>query len=249
MAKIIGHDEYLSKKIYSNKAHGLSLLAILFIALGIFWIYFLSFQYTVLGLYIRIGIVLIVYFLLKRPIEKILHVLRQYRKGLNGELYIRSLLERLPDTYVVFHGITLSKDSGNIDFVVVGPNCTFAIEVKSHKGNITFNGKELLRNGQLLEKNFLYQARGEAIGLGNYLRSQLPFPIYVQSVIVFSNAHTTMRFGETPIYDVIIIGYRWLVGLIESHKTKYYYSSEQLDQIVNLLIESHKVSDTIVNRA
>jgi len=60
---------------------------------------------------------------------------------------------------------------GNIDHILVGPKGVFTLEVKSHRGTVTFENGTLLRDGIEFKKDFLKQAWAESgrchIGPGN----------------------------------------------------------------------------------
>lgn len=172
MAKIIGKDTYLSDQKFSIKLDGLLLVYILFIAVITFWVYVFVSHFSQVGANIDAGLLLILYFILKKPIETKLWLLWRYRNGQTGEEKIRHILQTLSDAYMVFENIVLPEQKSNIDFVVVGPSGVCAVEVKSHKGNMTFEGNQLLRDGKPFEKDVLRQAKGEAISLGDYINCQ-----------------------------------------------------------------------------
>ncbi|NTU66874.1 MAG: NERD domain-containing protein [Candidatus Moranbacteria bacterium] len=65
---------------------------------------------------------------------------KNYKQGGKGEGAIYYELLKLSDNYLVFQDVKFPTKDFNIDFVVVGPTGIFAIEVKSHKGIIGFNG-------------------------------------------------------------------------------------------------------------
>ncbi|HHT9139002.1 MAG TPA: nuclease-related domain-containing protein [Candidatus Wunengus sp. YC60] len=153
---------------------------------------------------------------------------------MDGEALVAEELKKLPDEYVVIQDVKIPNTKTNIDFVVLGTNGIFAIEVKSHEGNITYNGQELLRNGYSLKKNFLWQVRFEATSLTEYLHANVDRNLYANALLVFSSFKAKLRFGESPVTGVVIIGRAWLIKHITSHVAQQTLKSEYIEQIVSL---------------
>jgi len=103
---------------------------------------------------------------------------------------------------------------GNVDNIVIGPTGIWILEVKSHRGNITFNGEILLRYNKPLEKNFLVQAYAESMAVRNVLYTKLGLQIDVQPVVVFSSKWVKIRLGQKRYRGVYVIQKRWLCNLI-----------------------------------
>ncbi len=107
------------------------------------------------------------------------------------------------------------------------------IEVKSHRGKITFNGKELKRDGELLEKNFLSQAWAEKCAIRDILKEELKKEFFVQPVICFSDEDAELHFGLTTVKGVYVIGLNWLNKLILKNPTRL--NNSTIDEIVKIL--------------
>ena len=61
-------------------------------------------------------------------------------KGAGAELYIDRSLEKLPEGYKVINDF--ANGHGNIDSIIICPKWIFTIEVKAHKGTISYiNGR------------------------------------------------------------------------------------------------------------
>lgn len=148
-------------------------------------------------------------------------------QGLRGEDNIAKLLKTLPDVYSIYADVKIKPEFGNIDYVVVGPTGLFTIEVKSHRGIISFNGVELVRQGRKLEKDFLKQSMSEAMSMHDYLSERLATEIFVKPVIVFSN-FAKMNFGLNPVRNVFVVQKRWLKKFIESQMVSNYLVDRQL---------------------
>ena len=139
-----------------------------------------------------------------------------YGTGLSGELNVEKELTKLSDEYIVFCDVKIPPNKWNIDFVVVGPTGLLALEVKNHKGKVSFNEKGLLLNSKTFEKNFLKQVKGEARSLSKYLEEKLVSSFYVKPILIFSYPGTTMAFGLKPVDDVYVINKFYLENLINS---------------------------------
>ena len=125
--------------------------------------------------------------------------------GIFGEAVVSRELRRLPDGYAVFRGLMVNEHQ-DIDCAVIGPNGIFAIEVKSHKGTIGFDGEHLTRNGRWFEKDFFRETMSEAVGLRSLLARAAKLDIFVEPVIVFSSHAAAVRLGPGKIKNCYVIG-------------------------------------------
>jgi len=91
-----------------------------------------------------------------------------------------------------------------------------AIEVKSHNGIISYNNNELLRNGFKLDKDFISQAKREALDLNKYLLEKINKNIFAIPVLVFSSKYAKMRFGFNKINNCFVIQRGFLLELIRN---------------------------------
>jgi len=138
----------------------------------------------------------------------------QFYRGLSGEQDIKKDLENLPNDFSVYQGLEIGDRKGDIDFVVLGPTGIFLLEVKSHKGDIGFNGSQLTLNGRnFTDKNFFRQVHGETWALKNYLKQQTGKEFFINSVLVFSSPYAHMHFGYTEVLGINIIQKDYLIGL------------------------------------
>lgn len=144
-----------------------------------------------------------------------LKISNNFRKGWKGEDKVFDTLKTLSDDYIIFRDVNL-YDKGNIDFIILGPCGLLAIEAKSHRGIISYNNNELLCNGYKLEKDFIYQAKLEALDLNKYLLEKINKNIFVNPVLVFSSKYAKMRFGFNKINNCFIIQKGFLLELIQS---------------------------------
>src|SRR4030065_2029966 len=68
-----------------------------------------------------------------------------------------AIFDSLPEGNFVVHDFHPGK--GNIDHILIGPKGIFTLEKKSHAGEVTLDGKKILRNGKPFEQDFIKQAR------------------------------------------------------------------------------------------
>lgn len=162
--------------------------------------------------------------------------LKHQLRGEEGEQDVADILDELPESYIYLSNINL-EGKGNIDYVLMGPPGIWTIEVKSHAGNITFNGAELERDGELLEKDFLKQAWAEAYSVKDLLKNKLGRYLEVRSVIVFSDPDTEMKFGLNPIKGVYIINSVWLRKLVLQGRN--ILGKEEIDKISGAIKEAN----------
>lgn len=235
MAKLFGKDTYLEEQILDHSANGLFLIYVFFI-LDISLLIFLWKFPELHLLKATLAIAMIgVYIWFNKPINEEIRLRWNYKDGLNGELAVQRILLNLPDSYCVFANVVIPGKTFNIDFIVVGPTGIFSIEVKSHKGKISFDGVQLLRYGRKFEHNFLWQAKGEAKELHTFLRNsgiEIPF---VDPVLVFSNRFAFMHFGKKLTDGVMVLGSKWLLEGIQSELRKQSLSDEQIAQLQQIL--------------
>lgn len=119
-------------------------------------------------------------------------------------------LTTLPDGYTVFNQVIVpnGKSSRELDFVVVGPNGIFAIEVKHHRGeisgketNITWRQRKRSRAGNTYEqdmRNPVGQIKGAIHALKQYLKAQDINP-WIQGIVVFTHPQCTLSLGEMSV--------------------------------------------------
>jgi hypothetical protein len=138
---------------------------------------------------------------------------KNFSSGLIGENDRSDELKHLPEGYILLnYGLDTGK--GNIDKIVIGPTGVWTLEVKSHSGEISFDGQHLLRNNLPLEKDFLSQAYAEAKTLEEIIKSKTNLSINVQPVLVFSNKFAKVRFGLSKQKGVYVVQKAWLNKLL-----------------------------------
>ena len=148
--------------------------------------------------------------------KKYKNIAWSFKKGYVGEKQVLEDLVWLSNEYDIFPNLKISGEISDIDFVVIGPTGILAIDVKSHKGNIEFDGKDLLKDRKVFEKNIMKQVKSEAYMLSEYLKQKLNRKFYIKPVLVFSNSNARMRFGLSEVDGVYIINKFYLENLFNS---------------------------------
>lgn len=234
MARLYGkQSEYLQKKLAKHELIALVVLGLLFVIMFYMLEHFRelsTFRGSLILLLIIIPLFLLFYIIGNKSLDKS----SSYRQGKRGEGAIWYELKTLSDEYCVFQDIKMDG-GGNIDFVVLGPTGLFAIEVKSHSGEVSFNGRELEINGRPFEKDILKQAKGEALFINNYLKNKLQRDIFVQPVGVLSG-NATMHFGLKPVNGVYVIQKSFLHELLQTQPRRPNFPQPAVEQALGGLI-------------
>ncbi len=213
MAQFYGKNSgYLIKKEF--KYFSFSILLLLAVVLFV-WVAMKFLPQGTISIVALIGIVFVI-FLADPFLNFFRRKSNQYYRGSGGEQLIKNELKKLADSFSVFQDVTIGEGKGNLDFVVLGPPGLFIIEVKSHKGEIGYNGYELTLNGRsFTDKSFLRQVHGQTWALKNFLKQQTGADIHIHSALVFSSPFASMHFGYEPIENVYIVGKDFLLGLFD----------------------------------
>jgi hypothetical protein len=172
------------------------------------------------GLHTRNIVGLITCLLAMLGLEKVVNaildrlILREQHavRGAKAEAAVGAILNRLPGNYRVFHDVP--AQFGNLDHLVFRDDgAIFLIETKSHRGTVTIERNELLRDGQQFEKNFIKQTLGNVSWLKKSIGDQFSFtPAWVHSAIVFNNAHVP---AHCKLFNVAVIRPSYLERWLE----------------------------------
>lgn len=131
------------------------------------------------------------------------------RSGAEGERKTKRLLKKLPAGYTVFSDIklTVGGKEGQLDFVILGKNGIFNVEVKNIKGKVTGNASDAklsLQKDYGAEKNRkktlynpLHQAKGQCNLLSECLRKN-GLPVEAQPVVWLSSEGVELALSGRP---------------------------------------------------
>jgi hypothetical protein len=136
-------------------------------------------------------------------------------QGAGGEESIAREIVRLEQEGWQFeYGTRLGNRLGDADIICISPqNKAYVIDVKSHRGEVTTDGKILYRcvggNTYPFEKNFLSQAMKQALQVKK--QKKLGF---VTPIVTFSDA--TVPFSDVKVQSVYVTDRSSLVTLLRS---------------------------------
>ncbi len=242
MAKVYGGEsEYIIDKKEKNRFRFLSAVGATVILLLIYFYYIrlffvLLWWVSLILLLAWIGLFKLLFILIDRSRTGFFSALN----GQDGEMVVRRILAQLPNEYIVFHGLKF-RENCDVDFVVVGPTGVFAIDAKSYKGSIGYDGDELARDGSRLEKNILSQVMSEAVDVHAFLLSELKEEYFVKPIIVFSSHSARIRFGNNDVKGVRVVGKKWLRKTILDNEVEK-LSSDVVQKIEGVLRKKQKES-------
>ncbi len=197
---------------YLARRRGLLAFSLLVLLAAIFALFYYAPSFSSFGLWGAVGVLLA----LAAATKAVGFIERKNARlggGIFGEAVVSRELGRLPDGFVVFRGLMVNEHQ-DIDCAVVAPNGVFAVEVKSHKGAIGFDGEHLTRNGRWFEKDFFRETMSEAVGLRALIARAAKLDVFVEPVIVFSSQAATVRLGTGKIKNCYVVGKERLNELV-----------------------------------
>lgn len=139
------------------------------------------------------------------------------RAGAQGEDSTLKILSSLPDSYTVLNQVNVpNKESrtGNteLDFIVVGPNGIFVIEVKNNNSKImgTENDREWLvhkvgRKGTAYTtsmRNPIKQLKRQIWALGNFTKER-GHKAWIEGIVFLSNPNSSLEFTGEPSVPIL----------------------------------------------
>lgn len=161
--------------------------------------------------------VTILFFILSRVLytrhKSALIDFQKARSGALGEDQVGKILEALPPEWSVSNSVPL-PGLGDADFFLRTSSAAigFVLEVKSHKGEVDFNGIQLLRDNRGKREPFEKDIIGQARRLASALQHQSG--LRVIPVLVFTRAKVVC--AETVIADVHLVELNSLVQFLQT---------------------------------
>ncbi len=169
----------------------------------------------------------------KELVEEERHNYFTWGRGAGGELIVKKSLMTLDSDYKIFSDF--HPGEWNIDHICVGPTGIFAIEVKAHKGTISYTDNKLKRNDQELDGNYLGQTKQGSVFLNQLIKEKLNKEYFVVPVLIFSNAK--IKGINHKIENVWIGGRGFEKWIIQNCKNAL--SSKEIEDICNVLMNFH----------
>lgn len=124
-------------------------------------------------------------------------VVKSINQGIDGEVYVGHSLEALRSMgFRVLHDIP--ADGWNIDHVLIGPRGIFAIETKtpskgSGQAQIDYDGKRVLVEGRVPDRDPIVQAEAAARWLREFIVRTTDRPAAVRSVVIYPNWYVSRQ--------------------------------------------------------
>ena len=170
-----------------------------------------------------------------------------WKSGHAGQAILPRMLEILPDEYVMINNVSLPDKNCDIDHVLVGPRCVFAIESKHYNGEIygqgdTWGYLKRGRSGGFYKGHIGNPARQikrsvwELKQMLDKLLTDHGFnadDLWVEPVVVFTNPNTVLKITE-PSVTVL------LATELKMHVEKFECKSELPPQAQQLILEALK---------
>jgi|GEM_PF-496255 len=120
-------------------------------------------------------------------VRRVERAVRRAERGAYAEEQVGRTLERLGEDFFILHDI--ESPYGNIDHLVITrEGRIFLLETKSHRGNVTAAGDNLLLNGRPMEKDPIDQVLRNVFWLKKRLREVTGREPWVEGIVVFSRA-------------------------------------------------------------
>ena len=167
-------------------------------------------SFGLIGTLVAGGLFLVVIKLLEKKGNVTLKHAKQAERGAIAEEKTGAIIEGLPEGNFIIHDFNTGR--GNIDHILVGPKGVFTLEVKSHRGTVTFDNGSLLRDGKAFEKDFLKQAWAECFAVREILAKWDIKEPNAEPLIIFSNAFVKVR-GKAN--GVAVINLKFLPSYLE----------------------------------
>ena len=152
--------------------------------------------------------------------------------GRKGTCAVAEALKSLPDDYIVLNDIVLPDSKGNVDYLLIGPNGIFSIEIKNYSGFVKCEEDEWFINGRRI-RSLSKQAKRNGIAVRgciaqSFAGSQTGIP-YVAPLLVFVGSRTKLKLFK-PTVPVLKLGE--LVEFIRHREAKRFITQDEKRALV-----------------
>jgi len=155
-------------------------------------------------------------------------------RGAGAELIVKKNLMGLGDDYKILSDFEPGK--WNIDHVCIGPTGIFAIEVKAHKGTVSYVNNKFKINNQEINGNYLGQAKKGSVFINQLIKEKLNKEYFVVPVLIFPNAKINNI--KHKIENVWVGGRGFEKWIIQNCKNLL--TSKEIEDIYNALMCVYK---------
>ena len=112
---------------------------------------------------------------------------KRHVKGAEGEMRVARALERLPEGYVIRHGLAMEA-MRDVDHVVLGPTGLVVVETKNWQGPVTVEEDGWCVGGVLGVRSPIEQAKASAEALARRLKEELGVDVAVGHLVCLAGA-------------------------------------------------------------
>jgi hypothetical protein len=163
----------------------------------------------------------------------------KYEAGLDGEKLVTDYLSKnLSNDYLLLNDLTRLDGRGNIDHILLSNNGIIAMETKNNKGEITFYGD----NWNVSGWSPIYQVKGNAANVHDLIESSGVLSRsapWVTGMVVFPKAKLKFNgYTSAPVKTMDEV-----LTFLKSIEGKNVYSTDEINKIVDLIIDSSSKSD------
>jgi hypothetical protein len=158
-----------------------------------------------------------------------------YKKGDMGERRVWEVLRKLYPEFAFFKHILSEARDIDVDFLVIGPNGLFAIEVKEVTGKITYSPSSQKININGSRQNYLAQVRHEAAYVQEKIGSRFDIA-FVRPVLVFTAPGSrVLAKGQMGLVEVMHI--EDLEEFMRSARPYPEISLEKQNKIIRMVLQ------------
>ncbi|AOV08773.1 nuclease-related domain-containing protein [Sporosarcina ureilytica] len=157
------------------------------------------------------------------------------RVGLQGETKVANVLEKLPAGYKSYNSVRIAADDGQaeMDYIIVGRNGVFVVEVKNHNGTIVGKGADRVwiqhkvgrKGGQYSNemRNPMKQVGRQVYFLSNYLKAN-DLDVWIEGIVFFSNDRVKVK--------------------VETEKGHVFTTSDELLNFITTYVSRNQIRDS-----
>jgi hypothetical protein len=246
----------MRKQIYARQiANRYYLLAMFVVVVLVCIFYVMGLFFGIYSLLIAFGMILTM--ILTEGLRRVLYPLRlkhrTWGQGATGEEIVAEYLEEMLDSEnLLINDVKISKDSGNIDHLVIGKHGIFVIETKTKNGAITCDG-DTWTHEQFSKEGTRYsddigspskQAKANTKELNKFFKEKYPklSGVWINAVVVFANKNTKLTIKNNPTHCSIMESPEELIKHIKEQQSKTQISGKDLYDLTKLFKDFSKNS-------